>query len=336
MSISPFSAQRVRVAVPGVRLGHTENLDAKTGVTVFLFDEPFVCAGAMIGKATSTRQADSLRPDHVVEKADAFCFTGGSAFGLDATGGVLRYLEEQGRGAPTRYGPVPIVPTAALYDLGLGSFTLRADAAMAYDACRAASTEPFAQGSVGVGCGATIGKLFGVDQSMKGGLGSVIVEQEGMVVQAVVANNGFGDVIDPAFGTLIAGARMAPDSLELADTQKALCDQGFSFEFMKQKKSPQNTVLCAVLTNARLSKQQAFELAQDASQGLGLALRPAFVPFDGDVVFVAASGEKPVPEGVTISEMAKEAVAKAAVQGVMEADGFGLLPAYRDLLNAGM
>jgi L-aminopeptidase/D-esterase-like protein len=315
------------LAVRGLRVGHAQNLVGYTGVTVLLFDAPTPAGASFCGRATSTRQADGLRPDHLVTSVNAFLFTGGSAFGLDATGGVLRYLAERKIGLQTRYAPIPVCPTAALYDLGFGRADIYPDAALAYAACESASTDPVLQGSVGAGCGATVGKLFAVPQAMKGGFGCAVAHDGALIAQAFVACNGFGDVRDPHSGVIIAGARTAPDSMDFLDSAKAIAEGKLPPGFGQPpvKPSGQNTVLCAVVTNARLDKSACCEAAQLAVPGLERSLSPALSPFDGDVVFLAATGEIEATPG-QVGMLAAEAIAQAIVFGVHAADGFGLLP----------
>ncbi len=319
------------IAVPGLSVGHAQDLDALTGVTVMAFDRPAPAAAHLCGKATSTRQADALRVDHFVPEVDAFVFTGGSAFGLDATGGVLRYLEREGRGLPTRYGNVPICPTAALYDLGLSGSSKRPDAEMGEAACRDLSSERMRVGSVGAGCGATVGKLYGRERAMKGGLGTVSVKGGGFAVQAIVACNGFGDVLDAETGRKLAGVRTAPDSLELADTVQTMQQGEIPGGFTK--KDAQHTVLCAVFTTVKLTKTQCLEVGVFAEEGLKRSLNPAGAPFDGDVIFVASLGKDAV-EVEEVGHRAAEALAQAIRLSVIAADGFGVVPAWRDLERA--
>jgi len=315
------------IRIPGLAIGHARDVDAKTGVSVFLFDPPAVAAGWLGGVATSTRQADALRPEHVVPAVDAFLFVGGSAYGLDATGGALSWLEAHGRGLTTRHGLVPVCPTAAIYDLGFGRGDLRPAAAMAAAACEAARSDAVAQGSVGAGTGATVGKLYGVAQAMKGGFGAATAEEDELVVQAFVACNAFGDVVDPETGRIIAGARGHPTSFDFIDTARRLAEGERPSPFIKPR--PENTVLTAVVANARLDKAQCQLAAKRAEDGIRAAVRPALSPVDGDVVFLAATGAVQAdPEAV--GRLAACAVAQAIIAAVRHADGFGLVPAWRD------
>jgi L-aminopeptidase/D-esterase-like protein len=207
--------------VPGIQVGHAQNDQALTGVTVVLCTEGAVAGMDQRGGAPGTRETDALHPMHLVQKAHAVVLSGGSAFGLDAAGGVVKWLEERGIGFETRAARVPIVPAAILYDLALGRADVRPDAAMGYAACAAASDGPVAEGNVGAGCGATVGKIYGMSQAMKSGLGTASLDLgDGLIVGAIVAVNAFGDVIEPSTGQIIAGARKtdAGDVPHFADT----------------------------------------------------------------------------------------------------------------------
>ncbi len=316
------------IRVPGVRVGQVQDIDGKTGVTVVLFDQATPAGGHFCGHSTSTRQADSLRISHLVDRVDAFVFTGGSAYGLCATGGVLQFLENNGRGLPTRYGPVPICPTAALFDLGFGSFNVRPTAQMAMEACEVAEPNRMAVGSVGAGCGATVGKFSGIECAMKGGIGTSSMVEGDLSVQVIAACNGFGDVHDPDSEEILAGARMAPDSMDLMGSQRAV-REGTTKPLGFVPPKNENTVLMAVLTNARLDKPLCVQVANRAEDGLRLVMRPALAPFDGDVIFCAATGyvEADVDR---VGTLASRCVARAIEDAVRSADGFGILPSYSE------
>ena len=194
-------------AVPGIRVGHAQNDEALTGCTVILCEDGAVGGVDQRGGAPGTRETDLLRPMHLVEKVHAILLTGGSAFGLDAATGVMRYLEERKIGFNVGVGRVPIVPAAVLFDLALGRADVRPDAAMGYQACEQAATTAVAEGNVGAGCGASVGKILGMGQAMKSGLGTASIDLGGVIVGAIVAVNAFGDVIDPETNRIIAGAR---------------------------------------------------------------------------------------------------------------------------------
>lgn len=261
--------------IPGIRVGHDTNLEAGTGCTVILCDNTAVGGVDVRGGAPATRETDLLRPLYMVEEVHAVLLTGGSAFGLDAASGVMRYLEEQHIGFDVGVARVPIVPAAALFDLGLGSASIRPDAAAGYRACEQATAEPIAQGNVGAGTGATVGKMLGPSFQMKGGLGSASIElPDGTLVGAIVAVNAFGDVIDPQTQQVIAGTRNPAGNGFLASSPFG------------------NTTIAVIATNASLTKEQVNKVAQMAHNGLAQTIRPAHTQFDGDTVFALALGPK--------------------------------------------
>ena len=247
---------------------------------------------------------------HLTPTIHAITLSGGSAFGLDAAGGVMRALEEQGIGFPTPAACVPIVPAAIIYDLGIGSAGIRPDAAMGYTACQAAASGPIEQGNAGAGMGATVGKLYGMSQAMQGGVGTASAQLDSDVwVGALVVCNALGDVRDPATGMLLAGTREAPDSLALADTAEQL----------RRGATPRldagtNTTLGIVATNAGLSKPQARKLAQLAQHGLVKGLSPAHTLYDGDTVFAVSTGTHsadPFQLGIVAADLVAESLSAA-------------------------
>jgi L-aminopeptidase/D-esterase-like protein len=260
----------------------------------------------------------------------AVLLAGGSAFGLDAAGGVMRFLEERGVGFDVQVTRVPIVPAAILFDLRLGSSRARPDAPMAYAACQHAATAPVAEGSVGAGTGATVGKLFGIGQAMKSGLGMAGLEfSGGLRVAALAVVNAFGDVRDPATGHLLAGARESPESHRLVDTAAAM-RRGV----VRRGYHSENTTLAVVATNARLTKLQATKMAQMAHQGLVRTVVPVHTSLDGDLVIGLGAG--PAEGGIeadlnALGLAASDAVAEAVVRAVKTATTLGGLPAWRDL-----
>jgi L-aminopeptidase/D-esterase-like protein len=261
--------------VPGIRVGHDTNLEAGTGCTVVLCDIPAVGGVDVRGGAPATRETDLLRPLHMVEEVNAVVLTGGSAFGLDAASGVMGYLEERDIGFDAGVARVPIVPAAALFDLGFGSAHIRPDAAAGYRACEQATDGPVAQGSVGAGTGATVGKMAGPAFCMKGGLGSAsTLLPDGTVVGALVAVNALGDIIDPQTQQVVAGARKP--------TGEFIAANPFG-----------NTTIAVIAASAWLSKEQSNKVAQMAHDGLAQVIRPAHTMFDGDTIFALALGERP-------------------------------------------
>lgn len=280
------------------------------------------------GAAPGTRETDLLAPVNTVEMAHAIVLTGGSAFGLDSATGVMRFLEERGIGFKTGSGVVPIVPAAVLFDLGVGSNPkIRPTADCGYKAAESATSGPVAEGNVGAGSGATVGKIAGFDRAMKGGLGSAALTlPDGLTVAALAAVNSVGDVIDPANGQVVAGVR-TPDGRGLADarTLMRLGDIG-------ARRVGENTTLVVVATNARLTKAQATRVAQMAHDGLARTIWPVHTPMDGDVVFALATGtHKPDANLTVVGALAADVVASSILRGVRAATGLPGLPAARDL-----
>jgi L-aminopeptidase/D-esterase-like protein/GNAT superfamily N-acetyltransferase len=289
-----------------------------------------------------------MKPMHLVQKAHAIVLAGGSAFGLDAASGAVRYLEERGIGFDVRVAKVPIVPAAILFDLGIGKSKVRPDAAMGYAACQNASSERPAEGNWGAGTGATVGKIFGVGQATKAGIGTASVDLGGgVIVGAIVAVNAFGDVIEPSTGQILAGARK-PDLLKKPDFLPALAVRpgekpGFSAHVhfadtlatakgligktvLRFARGGENTVIGVVATNAKLDKEQVCKVAQMADDGLARAVRPAHTLYDGDTIFALSLGAKSADVNL-VGAYAAEMVARAIVNAVLAAEPAGGLPA---------
>jgi len=320
------SVEKGITAVPGIRVGHATDLDGLTGCTVVLCEKGAVGGVDQRGGAPGTRETDLLRPMHLVQEVHAVLLAGGSAFGLAATDGVMRYLEERSVGFDARVAKVPIVPAAILFDLDLGNPGARPDAAMGYAACQAASDDPVAEGNVGAGTGATAGKILGPGRAMKSGLGSAAVSLGGgLVVGALVAVNPFGDVVNPQSGEILAGARKLRSD-EAADTLATM--RRFVGKAALQFAS--NTVIGVVATNGRLTKEEANKVAQMAQDGVARAVRPAHTLFDGDTLFALATGDKRADVNL-VGAYAAEMSAEAIVRAVQAAEGAGGLPAWRDL-----
>jgi L-aminopeptidase/D-esterase-like protein len=302
--------------VPGIRVGHATHAEAMTGCTVVLCPKDGAVGGVdQRGGAPGTRETDLLRPMHLVERANAVLLAGGSAFGLDAASGVVRWLEEQGIGFDARAAKVPIVPAAILFDLDVGDASVRPDAAMGYAACEAATDAPPAEGRVGAGTGCTVGKVLGPGRASPSGLGTTSVDLGGgLVVGAVVAVNAFGDVVDPRSGEILAGARALTGG-GFADTLATI--KGFVGKTILRFAS--STVIGVVATNARLSKEEANKVAQMAHDGLARAIRPAHTMFDGDTLFALATGAKKADVNL-IGAYAAEAVAEAIVRAARAAN----------------
>ena len=312
--------------IPGVRVGHSTDLARMTGCTVVLFDHGATGGIDVCGQATSTRQVDSLFPTHLGAEIHAIHLTGGSAFGLDSAAGVMAYLEERDVGMPVPFGRVPTVPTAAIFDLSIGDHRARPDAAMARAACEAASEGPVAEGSVGAGTGATVGKLYGIDRAMKGGLGTASrVYPDGLAVAALAVVNAFGDVVDPATSAVVAGARVPGKDRDLARAGRVLADRGYA-----PGPAFGNTVLVVVGTSARLTKVDACRLAHMAQAGVSRSVNPSLSIFDGDVVFAFGAGTHDC-DLPSLAASAADLVATAIVRAVRTTDGHGHLPAWKDL-----
>lgn len=312
--------------VQGFLVGHAHDFERVTGCTVILCPPGTVAAADVRGSAAGSRQMDALIGLHIVEEVQGVCIAGGSAFGLDAAGGVMAFLEERGRGFDVGITQVPIVPTAVIYDLAVGDCRGRPDKSMGYAACLAAQGQVQGDGNVGAGLGASVGKLFGVQQATKGGLGTSFLEgPQGLVVGALAVVNAFGDVVDPGAGAILAGARQAPDSYEFADTVRMI-RQGI----IKRQFGELNTTIGVVATNARLSREQAQKIAQMGHNALARCIRPVHTLFDGDVVFTLANPT--VSADVhTVGVLAEAALEEAILSAIKSAHGLAKLPSYQDL-----
>jgi L-aminopeptidase/D-esterase-like protein len=316
--------------ISGIEVGQAQDVEALTGCTVVLCRKGAVAGVDVRGSAPGTRETDLLNPVNLVEKVHAIVLAGGSAFGLDAASGVMRYLEENGIGFDTGAGVVPIVPAAILFDLNIGRGDVRPDAEMGYRAATAATSGVPAEGNAGAGAGASVGKIFGPKSAMKAGIGTASMKVGGLVVGAIMAVNSFGDVIDPETGQIIAGARstnLGPlrvgqegyfgDTLEIMKTFVGRTVLGFA--------TKANTVVGVVATNARLSKSEATKVAQMAQDGVARTIRPAHTMLDGDTIFALATGEKNTDPS-TVGAFAAEVVAQAILRAVKKAAPAGGLP----------
>jgi L-aminopeptidase/D-esterase-like protein len=312
--------------IPGFRVGHASDTIGCTGCTVILCPEGTVGGVDVRGSAAGTRELDALFPLHLVPHVHGVLLAGGSAFGLDAAAGVMRYLEERGIGFDVQVTRVPIVPTAILFDLRLGDARARPDARMAYAACQQATDGPIQEGSVGAGTGATVGKLYGIGRAMKAGLGSAGLDLPGGVqVAALVVVNAYGDVRDPSTGRLLAGAREAPKGHRLVDTAAAM-RRGV----IRKGYTAESTTLAVVATNAQLTKAQATKMAQVAHHGLVRTIVPVHTTLDGDLVIGLATGKVEADLDV-LGLVAADAVAEAVLRAVTKATALGGLPAWADL-----
>jgi L-aminopeptidase/D-esterase-like protein len=313
--------------IPGIRVGHFTHTQRPTGCTVVLFDQGAVGGVDVRGSAPGTRETDLLNPLNTIQQVNAFVLSGGSAFGLDAATGVMRYLEEQGKGFRVGHYTVPIVPAAILFDLRLGDGKIRPDAQAGYSACQNASKK-VEQGNVGAGAGATVGMMFGADFGMKAGLGtaSIKLPNSGLIVAALVAVNAAGDVLDPHSGELLAGARRE-DGKGLRNTMASLLANSDSHPHPGS-----NTTLGIVATNANLTKSEVNKVAQMAHDGLARSISPVHTPVDGDTVFAAATGGLTAKADVLrVGALGAEAIARAVKQAVLCATSIPGYPAHRDL-----
>ena len=316
--------------IPGIKVGHAQDHDAITGCTVILCENGAVGGVDQRGGAPGTRETDLLQPIHLIEKVHAILLSGGSAFGLDAATGVMRYLEEKGIGFDTKVAKVPIVPAAILYDLAIGKAHIRPDAEMGYSACLNASSEPPEEGNAGAGTGATVGKILGRDQSMKGGIGCSSQEIGGkIIVGAIAAVNVFGDVIDLNEGKIIAGARtLQKGPLKLgqgeyfANTMHIM--NSLAGRTILKFAMLESTAIGVIATNAKLNKEQANKVAQMAHDGLARTISPAHTMLDGDTIFAVSCGDRKADVNI-VGAFAAQVMANAVIQAVLKAqpaDGF--------------
>ncbi len=311
--------------IPGVRVGHATDAVGLTGCTVVLADGPAVGGVEIAGWAAGVHGLEFLDPRHLVPTLDGVVLSGGSAFGLESIWGVMQWLEEQGVGFRTRDTVVPHVAGAILYDLGVGHRAARPDRAMGYRAAAAARAGTVAEGNVGAGTGATVGKLYGVARATKGGIGCAIAEVGGVALGALVAVNAVGDVRDPQTGRLIAGARDAADGRRFVDTAAHLAAGAPAPRF-----SPAHTTIGVVATSAALDKPGAARLAQLGMAGFGRALSPPHLGTDGDTLFGLSVGAA-TADPVALGRRAADVVAEAIARAVRAARSLPGLPAARDL-----
>jgi L-aminopeptidase/D-esterase-like protein len=316
--------------VQGIKVGHFTESGRPTGCTVLIFEKGATAGVDVRGAAPGTRDTELLNPVNTVQQVQAILLSGGSAFGLRAADGVVRYLEEHGLGF--RLGPatVPIVPAAILFDLGLGDWKIRPTAESGYKACQAATAGKVAEGNVGAGAGATVGKMFGMKSAMKSGVGtaSLRVGNTGIVVGALVAVNAVGDVVDPKTGKIVAGARK-PDGSGFLDSM-AQIRQGHGVEIA----AGANTTIGVVATNVAMTKTQATKVAQMAHDGLARSINPVHTGSDGDTIFAVATSAVSVrAEHTAIGAIAAEVLEQAVLRAVMSARGLPGLPSYQDLAN---
>jgi L-aminopeptidase/D-esterase-like protein len=321
--------------VRGIEVGHAQDEEALTGCTVILCRKGAVAGVDVRGGAPGTRETDLLDPVNLVQKVHAIVLAGGSAYGLDAASGVMRYLEEKKIGFNTGAARVPIVPSAILYDLAIGRADVRPDPAMGYRAAASASSAAPAEGNTGAGMGASIGKMFGLSLAMKAGIGTTSIDiGGGVIVGALVAVNAWGDVIDPQTNEIIAGLRSGKVGPLRVGKKEPFADT------LAMLKSPvgrgvlgltsrANTVIGVVATNAKLTKAQATKVAQMAQDGIARAIRPAHTMLDGDAIFALSTGAK-TAEVSLVGAFAAQAMAEAITRGVKMAASAGGIPGLLD------
>lgn len=311
--------------VEGFWVGHAQNLGGPTGCSLVLCPQGAVGGAHLAGSAPGTRQMDGLKPGHLVSLVHGVMFTGGSSFGLAAADGAVACLEEQGVGLDMGPTKIPILPTAVIFDLPITGAKVRPGPEMGRAACQAANGGPMPRGNVGAGCGATIGKLFGLAQATKGGLGGASLSIGPLRVGVMAVVNAFGDVMDEQ-GRIIAGARSAPDSAEFVDTMAWF----LAGHTRQPGQASHNTTLAVVATNARLDKGQACKAAALAHHGLVRTVRPCHTTFDGDLVCVLASGQ--VEADVNgLGMMASHLLRLAIYDAVRSAQPLAGLPAANEL-----
>jgi len=311
--------------IPGIKVGHYTDKEGITGCTVILCGQGAIAGVDVSGSAPGTRETDLLHPENLVEEVQAILLSGGSAFGLEAASGVMRYLEERGFGHETGAGKVPIVPAAIIFDLNIGNSKIRPGANEGYKACLAATDAEVTEGCVGAGTGATVGKILGMERATKSGVGTASQEiAEDVVVAALVVVNAFGDVIEPKTGKIMAGPRK-PNGSGFLSTSELWKDSQF-----KKAALPFNTVIGVVATNAKLSKAQANKLARVAQVGIARTVDPCHTTFDGDALFALSLGGKEADINA-LSLVAAETVAMAVIRSILQAETIGGVPAARDI-----
>lgn len=322
--------------VQGISIGHFTDSRRPTGCTAVLCPEGAVGGVDVRGAAPGTRETDLLHPSNLVQEVHGIMLAGGSAWGLDAATGAVRWLEEQGAGLNIGVGRIPLVPAAVLFDVMLGDMRIRPDAAAGYAACQNADTERPTEGSVGAGAGAIVGKVFGHERAMKGGIGTASFTVDEVTVGAIIACNALGDVFNPFNGELLAGARTA-DGLQLRGTRDAL----LAGEKPRPVLAGSNTTIGVVATDAIITKAQAHRLAVVAHDGLARAINPVHTMSDGDSLFALGTGQSGKSLGMmTLSTLAAEAVAVATARAILLAqsvqiEGQMALPSYSDLKAQG-
>ncbi|WP_195420296.1 P1 family peptidase [Collinsella sp. D33t1_170424_A12] len=332
MALTPISI----TSIPGFSFGHYTDLDAATGCTAIVAREGATGGVDVRGAAPASRETDLLRPENTVEQVHAVILSGGSAYGLEAASGAARELEEHGIGLDVGVGRVPIVCSSCLFDLGLGRSDVRPSSESGIlavrDALSLSASDPLAEGSVGAGTGATVGKLAGPERSMKAGLGARAFQLGELQMGAVSAVNAVGNVVDPATLAPIAGMRAASDSMEVLDMEEAMISMASQ---MTMPLDRTNTTISCIVTNAALSKAQATKIAQMAADAYAHTIRPTHTSNDGDTIYVLASGALDAASSAAypidlMGLVATRALEAAICAGCTTAEGLFGLPSYQD------
>jgi len=323
---APPAANKTLTAVPGIKVGHYTLAERPTGCTVVLIESGATAGVDVRGAAPATRDTDLLNPVKMVERIFGVALSGGSLFGLSTGDGVLRYLEEKNVGIVYGSRHIPIVPGASIFDLGVGDARIRPTADCGYRAAQAATSAPVAEGSIGAGAGATLGKIAGMEHAMKSGVGTAAIEMpNGLIVAALVIANPLGDVIDPADGRIVAGARDA-GGRGFADARRLVRSGA------PRGRIGDNSTIGVIATNAKLSKAQASYLAQMTDDGYARAIWPIHTIVDGDAVFAIATGTRAGdPDMIALGSLAADVMATAVIRAATQATGVPNFPALRDL-----
>ncbi|MBQ9048818.1 MAG: P1 family peptidase [Solobacterium sp.] len=311
--------------IPGIKIGQTEDTEGGTGVTVFIAENPNgMPAGlSVMGGGPASRETELLKPLAAADVIHAVVLGGGSAFGLDAAGGVMKYLEEKGIGVSVGPIHVPLVVQSDIFDLGCGSPLARPNGAMGYQACLNAEKGNYQDGNYGAGCGATVGKAHGMACCMKSGIGSYAVEKNGLYIGAVVSVNALGDVYDQYTGKKLAGM-LAEDGRSFASTEDAVIDMAV------QKGYAENTTIGIILTNAKLDKRQLCKVAAMSNDGYARSIRPVHTNADGDSIYAVSLGDYEAASDV-IGIIAADVMAEAVKRAVINTEGAYGYPAYKDI-----
>ena len=311
-------------AVKGIKVGHSQSEKGITGVSVIIFEEGATAGVDVRGSAPGTRETDLFKSEKMVDKVHAVVLSGGSAFGLDASSGVMKYLEEKGIGFDVGVTKVPIVSAAVIFDLDIGDPSIRPDFEMGYEAAKNSTREAALQGNVGAGSGATVGKILGPEQAMKGGLGSATVEVADLVVSAMVSVNSFGDIYDPTNNQQIAGV-YDYEGKKLLNTIELMKAQNKNIAF-----NLKNTTIGIITTNAILTKAQANKVSQIAHNGFARTINPVHTMVDGDTIFTMATNEIEADINL-VGTLAAEVMSKAIINGILAAESIEGFKSYSDI-----